>query len=236
MESYEQMSTWSSYPSQQLLQENWRGFLNEQTIIDHHVKILMEELDKSDKELEAGRDPEIEDIAILDSNEIKKHLESLKKEIGFGLELTGKFGGGITGLYGPLSSIIKNEGINVTEKDLVLVLLAAVTYGVTSKESKELIQALRDKDLLKPYEIGKKLISVFNKVVKSIVDVSISFADLVGYTFLFIPIINMITQIVTHNNITSANMQQLVTGVLASIASYGGKIFLQNVKDKLKDK
>ena len=60
------MSSWSSYPQQQLLQENWRGFLNEQVIIDRHVKILLESLQEVEDDLEQGRDPKIEDIDIVD--------------------------------------------------------------------------------------------------------------------------------------------------------------------------
>ena len=230
------MSNWSSYPQQQLLQENWRGFLNEQVIIDRHVKILIESLQEVEDDLEQGRDPKIEDIAIVDESEIQKYIKELQKEIGFGFELTGKFGAGITGLYGPLLSIIKNTGFTATEKDIVLILIAVMTYAATGKEAKELIQAIKEKDLSGPYKIAKALPDIFTKIVKNLVGTAYSFLDLVGYTFLFIPIINMVTQIITHNNITGSNLTQLMNGVLASVASYSGKIFLQRIKDKLKDK
>lgn len=230
------MSSWSSYPQQQLLQENWRGFLTEQVVIDRHVKILMESLQEVEDDLEQGRDPKIEDVAIIDESEIQKYIKDLQKELGFAFELTGKFGAGITGLYGPLLSIIKNTGFTATEKDIVLVLIAAMTYAATGKEAKELIQAIKEKDLSGPYKIAKALPDIFTKIVKSLVGTAYSFLDLVGYTFLFIPIINMVTQIITHNNITGSNLTQLMNGVLASVASYSGKIFLQRIKDKLKDK
>jgi len=230
------MSSWSSYPQQQLLQENWRGFLTEQVVIDRHVKILMESLQEVEDDLEQGRDPKIEDIAIVDESEIQKYVNQLQKELGFAFELTGKFGAGITGLYGPLLSIIKNTGFTATEKDIVLILIAVMTYAATGEEAKELIQAIKEKDLSGPYKIAKALPDIFTKIVKNLVGTAYSFLDLVGYTFLFIPIINMVTQIVTHNNITGSNLTQLMNGVLASVASYSGKIFLQRIKDKLKDK
>jgi hypothetical protein len=236
METNEQMSSWSSYPQQQLLQENWRGFLNEQVIIDRHVKILLESLQEVEDDLEQGRDPKIEDIAIVDESEIQKYVNQLQKEFGFAFELTGKFGAGITGLYGPLLSIIKNTGFTATEKDIVLILIAVMTYAATGEEAKELIQAIKEKDLSGPYKIAKALPEIFTKIVKNLVGTAYSFLDLVGYSFLFIPIINMVTQIVTHNNITGSNLTQLLNGVLASVASYSGKIFLQRIKDKLKDK
>ncbi len=230
------MSNWSSYPQQQLLQENWRGFLNEQVVIDRHVKNLMESLQEVEDDLEQGRDPKIEDVAIVDESEIQKYIKELQKELGFAFELTGKFGAGITGLYGPLLSIIKNTGFTATEKDIVLILIAVMTYAATGKEAKELIQAIKEKDLSGPYKIAKALPDIFTKIVKNLVGTAYSFLDLVGYSFLFIPIINMVTQIITHNNITGSNLTQLMNGVLASVASYSGKIFLQRIKDKLKDK
>jgi hypothetical protein len=236
MESNEQMSTWSSFPEQKLLQENWRGFLNEQVIYNRHVKILMESLQEVEDDLEKGRDPKIEDISIVDQSEIQKYINSLKKELGFAFELTGKFGAGITGLYGPLLAIIKNTGFTATEKDIVLILIAVMSYAATGSEMKELVDVIKEKDLTGPYKIAKALPDIFVKIVKNIVGTSYSFLDLIGYTFLFIPIINMVTQIITHNNITGSNLTQLVNGVLASIASYSGKIFLQRIKDKLKDK
>jgi hypothetical protein len=236
METNEQMSSWSSYPQQQLLQENWRGFLNEQVIIDRHVKILLESLQEVEDDLEQGRDPKIEDIDIVDESEIKKYVNELQKELGFAFELTGKFGAGITGLYGPLLSIINNTGFTATEKDIVLILIAVMTYAGTGKEAKELVQAIKEKDLSGPYKIAKALPDIFTKIVENLVGTAYSFLDLVGYTFLFIPIINMVTQIITHNNITGSNLTQLMNGVLASVASYSGKIFLQRIKDKLKDK
>ena len=232
------MSSWSSYPQQQLLQENWRGFLTEQAVIDRHVKILMESLQSVEDDLEQGRDPKIEDVAIVDESEIQKYFNELKKELGFALELTGKFGAGITGLYGPLFSIISNTGYtsNNLEKDIVLILIAVMTYAVTGEEVKELTQKIKEKDLSSFYKIGKALPDIFTKIVKNLVGTAYSFIDLVGYTFLFIPIINMVTQIITHNNITGSNLTQLLNGVLASVASYSGKILLQRIKDKLKDK
>ena len=68
------MSSWSSYPQQQLLQENWRGFLTEQVVIDRHVKILMESLQEVEDDLEQGRDPKIEDVSIIDEGEIQKYF------------------------------------------------------------------------------------------------------------------------------------------------------------------
>ncbi len=230
------MSTWSSFPEQKLLQENWRGFLNEQIIYNRHVKILMESLQEVEDDLEKGRDPQIEDISIVDQSEIQKYINSLKKELGFAFELTGKFGAGITGLYGPLLAIIKNTGFTATEKDIVLILIAVMSYAATGSEMKELVDVIKEKDLTGPYKIAKALPDIFVKIVKNIVGTSYSFLDLIGYTFLFIPIINMVTQIITHNNITGSNLTQLVNGVIASIASYSGKIFLQRIKDKLKDK
>jgi hypothetical protein len=194
METNEQMSSWSSYPQQQILQENWRGFLNEQVVIDRHVKILMESLQSVEDDLEQGRDPKIEDVAIVDESEIQKYINQLKKELGFAFELTGKFGAGITGLYGPLLSIIKNTGFTATEKDIVLILIAVVTYAATGDEAKELVQVIKEKDLSGPYKIAKALPDIFTKIVKSLVGTAYSFLDLVGYSFLFIPIINMVTQ------------------------------------------
>jgi len=230
------MSSWSSYPQQQLLQENWRGFLTEQLVIDRHVKMLMESLQEVEDDLEQGRDPKIEDVAIIDESEIQKYVNQLQKELGFAFELTGKFGAGITGLYGPLLSIIKNTGFTATEKDIVLILIAVMTYAATGEEAKELIQAIKEKDLSGPYKFAKALPDIFTKIVENLIGTAYSFLDLVGYTFLFIPIINMVTQIITHNNITGSNLTQLMNGVLASVASYSGKIFLQRIKDKLKDK
>ena len=109
-------------------------------------------------------------------------------------------------------------------------------YAATGKEAKELIQAIKEKDLSGPYKIAKAVPDIFTKIVKNLVGTAYSFLDLVGYSFLFIPIINMVTQIITHNNITGSNLIQLMNGVLASVASYSGKIFLKRIKDKLKDK
>ena len=173
------MSSWSSYPQQQLLQENWRGFLIEQVVIDRHVKILMESLQEVEDDLEQGRDPKIEDIAIVDESEIQKYVNQLQKEIGFAFELTGKFGAGITGLYGPLLSIIKNTGFTATEKDIVLILIAVMTYAATGEEAKELIQAIKEKDLSGPYKIAKALPDIFTKIVKNLVGTAYSFLDLV---------------------------------------------------------
>jgi len=230
------MSSWSSYPKQQLLQENWRGFLNEQAVIDRHVRILMESLEDAEKDLEQGREPKIEDIAIVEESEIEKVAKQLQKELGIGIKLTGQFGAGITGLYGPALSIIKNTGLQFSEQDIILVLIAAVTYTVTGQETKELIDYIRQKGLEEQYSIVKQLPTIFTKIVKSIVGTTYSFLDLAGYTFLFIPIINMVTQIITHNHITGSSLRELLNGVLASIASYGGKILVQRIKDKLKDK
>jgi hypothetical protein len=236
MESYEQMSNWSSYPQQQLLQENWRGYLNEQAEYDHYVRLVMEQFDTSDEELEKDRSPAISDKDYIDITEVQNFFDKLKEEFGFGLELTGKFGAGITGLARPLSALLKNEGLVLNEEDIILICTAAVTYAITSKEMKELVQMIKERNLTKHYSMARKALDTIRQVAKTVLGgMVIPMVDLAAYTILFMPIINSLTMVVTHKGITSSNLTEIIAGVASSIIAYGAKIGLQSIKDKLKE-
>ena len=230
------MSTWSSYPNQQLLQENWRGYLTEQAEYDHYVKLVMEQFDTSDEELQNDRDPTISDDDYIDPVEAQRFFDKLKNEFGFGLELTGKFGAGITGLAKPLSALLRNEGLTVEQDDVLLIATAALTYVATSQDVKELVKLIKEKKLARHFGIARKALETIKQISKAVLGgIVIPIVDLAAYTLLFMPIINSLTMIITHKGITSSNLSQIVAGVASSIIAYGAKIGLQSIKDKLKE-
>ena len=219
------MSNWSSYPKQQLLQESWRTFLTEQKVVDRAARLLLEELEKEAEKLEKEVDK------VLTPEEEVGFIRQIGKEVGIGIELTGKFGAGIGALYGPISSILENSGLIITEKDVVLLLISAMSYMTTSPEAKILYKKIKEEGLEKPFGVVKEALQnidvVINQFTKSILGTAMSLFDLFGYTSVFIPIINFITQIITHSDVNSSNLKQIFGGLALSTLGY-------SLKDKMK--
>jgi len=169
-------------------------------------------------------------------------INSILNELKLNMKMVFVFGGGIGSFIGPVTDLLNNEGFNMSKEEIGLLLIAS--FAILLKESPELIDkvkgVLKQKDLLKHLgkvsdfiDKSKKLVSVVAEKVGKVVH---GISDILGFTFLLVPTMKMVGEVINDNHITSGSLSEFITGLSIAVGVYGFKSVLGKVLDKKDDK
>tara|TARA_Y100000385_G_scaffold88991_1_gene91561 strand:+ start:1451 stop:2299 length:849 start_codon:yes stop_codon:yes gene_type:complete len=165
-------------------------------------------------------------------------INSILNELKLNMKMVFVFGGGIGSFIGPVTDLLNNEGFNISKEEIGLLLIAS--FAILLKESPELIGkvkgVLKQKDLLKHLgkvsdfiDKSKKLVSV---VAEKVGKVAHGISDILGFTFLLVPTMKMVGEVINDNHITSGSLSEFITGLSIAVGVYGFKSVLGKVLDK----
>ena len=133
---------------------------------------------------------------------------------------------GISGFIGPVKTLLENKGINITEYDVTL-LLVVVFYILLMKSDddiKKLMQGLKDKGLdseVKPVlRFVTKTISLFKIIGKKFGLVVQSLTDILAFTFLSLPVMNIIRDLADDKGFSIDRVDDLLLGLTLSAGAY----------------
>lgn len=168
-------------------------------------------------------------------NIIKKVLKDLDLSSSFIFV----FGTGIGTFMGPVTELLKNNSVTLSEYEIGLLLLTsfAVLIGHSMNEINILYEEVKRQGLFKYLKdvtnfvlnIKTLLITIGEKIGKTIH----TLADVLGFTFMLVPSMNVIKELIVTNDITSETLIQLLAGLGASAATYTVKSVVDAVVDKL---
>jgi hypothetical protein len=175
-------------------------------------------------------------------SEGKSIINSILNELKLGMKMVFIFGAGIGAFIGPVNDILNNEGISMSKEDVGLLLIAS--FAMLLRESPELIdkvkEKLKEKGLLKHLgkvtdfiNKSKKLVSV---VAEKVGKVAHGVSDILGFTFLLVPTMKMVGEVINDNHITSGSLSDFITGLSIAVGVYGFKSVLGKVLSKKDDK
>ena len=161
---------------------------------------------------------------------VKKVIEDLKLNADFMMT----FGVGISAFVGPVSELLQNKGIHVTQYDVTL--LVMVSFYILLTKSKEDIDILMAK--VKEHKVDgelKHVIKFINgtvglfKVIGKKVGITItSLVDVLAFTFMSVPVLNMLKSLASEKGFSIDNVEQLFVGLALSAGSY----LLKNILKK----
>jgi hypothetical protein len=133
---------------------------------------------------------------------------------------------GISGFIGPVKTLLENKGINVTEYDVTL-LLMVVFYVLLAKsddEIKKLMQGLKDKNLdseVKPVlRFVTKTVGLFKIIGKKFGLAIQSLTDILAFTFLSLPVMNIIRDLADDKGFSIDRVDDLLLGLTLSAGAY----------------
>jgi len=169
-------------------------------------------------------------------------INSILNELKLGMKMVFIFGGGIGSFIGPVTDLLNNDGFNMSKEEVGLLLIAS--FAILLKESPELIdkvkEKLKEKDLLKHLgkvsdfiNKSKKLVSVVAEKTGKVIH---SVTDILGFTFLLVPTMKMVGEVINDNHVTSASFGEFITGLSIAVGVYGFKSVLGKVLNKKDDK
>ena len=180
---------------------------------------------------------------ILKEEEVDSKSVSIIKKVLKDLDLSSSFifvfGTGIGAFMGPVTELLKNNGVTLSEYEIGLLLLTsfAVLIGHSMNEINILYEEVKRQGLFKYLKdvtnfvlnIKTLLITIGEKIGKTIH----TLADVLGFTFMLVPSMNVIKELIMTNDVTSETLIQLLAGLGASAATYTVKSVVDTVVDKL---
>ena len=157
----------------------------------------------------------------------EKHLvRKVADDFKLNTDLLFTYSTGISGFVGPVITLLENKSIKITEYDATLLLI--VVFYVLLKGSNEEINLLRDE--LKKKNLDKELKGVLNFVTKSLtlfkiigkkIGIAITtMADVLAFTFLSVPVMNMLKDFAADKGFNIDRVEELLYGVGLSATAY----------------
>jgi len=171
---------------------------------------------------------------ILIESTLKDTLNDLK--INSGILFT--FGTGIGAFIGPVERLLSGSGVSMNEKDIILLIITSFALIIKDSEGITLLEKVREKGLMPLLKSVINFVTnvkdVLNAVAKNLIGVTYSLLDILGFALLLNPTMKIIDDIIKNNNISSDNVEKLLSGAALSATVYSLKSVFGKLKGKFK--
>ena len=162
-------------------------------------------------------------------------LQKTLKDMGIQVQFVGTFGFGISGMFGMVKDVLEGRYPSLSEGEIILIFLSGISYlSITLvKDLKEVRQEI-DKRGLKEYvnkavELLKDFESISLKVVEKAGYTVSSLAELLGYTFLLVPILDVTNRLIEENGFDVVSLASYLKGAIISV----GIFYIRNLFNSL---
>lgn len=172
-----------------------------------------------------------------DSGIVKKVM----KEMGLASSFIFQFGTGIGAFVRPVTELLKNNGVSLTKEEVALLLITSFAVMVTHSkvEIGKLREAVRDKDLEQYLTDVTKFILNTKKILVAIGEkigrTVHTLADVLGFTFMLVPTMNVLKEVIIGKGVDSESVYQFLMGLTLAAGTYSIKVILEKILDKFKN-
>lgn len=186
--------------------------------------------------LEDGEEYDFNDIP--ESNIVKGILD----ELGFGLKLVFIFGTGIGAFINPVRELLENGGVSMSTEEVALLVITAfaVFLRESPKDISKLKNILTQKGLMGYLNTVTNFIKSSKKLISVVADrmgkVAHNLSDILGFTFLLVPTMDVVREVINTSHVTPENIGGVVAGLAGAISIYGIKGGIQRWLNKKNDK
>ena len=147
------------------------------------------------------------------------------------------FGSGIGAFHGPVTRLLEGSGFNLTEKEVVLLIITSIAILLSESDSKELVKHVKEKGLMDALNSVKEFISntkeLMNTILLKTSGTAYNLSDILGFTFLLVPTMRLIDNAIVENGINSGNLIYLFKGIILASLTYSIKSVLKKISKKL---
>lgn len=179
-----------------------------------------------------------EEILREDDNKVDEKSKSMINRVIDDLKLNADFmmtfGVGISAFINPVNELLINKGIHITHYDVTLLVITAFYILLTkSKEDIDiLMKAIKerkiDSNIKKVVKFINGTVSLFKVVGKKVGVVITTLADVLAFTFMSVPVLNLIRNLAAEKGFNIDNVEQLFVGLALSTGTY----ILKNILKK----
>ena len=144
---------------------------------------------------------------ILKEEKNKSIIEDIVDDFKLAPKFIFTFGTGIGAFYGPIQRLLEGSGVTMTEYEIYLLIVTAITTLMNESNSGVLVDRIKEKGLYSSLtdviEYIKNSKKVINSVTKNVLGTTYSLADILGFTSLLVPTMNLMSDIINDYGVTS---------------------------------
>ena len=175
--------------------------------------------------------------SILKEENNKSIIEDIVDDFKLAPKFIFTFGTGIAAFYGPIQKLLEGSGIVLSDYEIYLLIITAIATLINESNATSLIDEVKEKglyasmkDTIDYIKNGKKII---NSVTKNVLGTTYSLTDILGFTTLLVPTMNLLSDIINDYGITSKTLAAMLKGVVLSSSIYGVKSIVKKIKNKI---
>tara|TARA_B110000977_G_scaffold201184_1_gene294620 strand:- start:3487 stop:5745 length:2259 start_codon:yes stop_codon:yes gene_type:complete len=157
------------------------------------------------------------------------------KDMGVQLQFVGTFGFGISGMFGMVKDLLEGRYPSLSEGEIILIFLSALSYLSIDivKDISELKSELKKRGLgdylNKTVEVLKDFENISLKIVEKAGFTVSSLAELLGYTFLLVPILDITNKLIAESGFDIVSLSSYLKAAIVSV----GIFYVRNLFNSL---
>ena len=157
------------------------------------------------------------------------------KDMGVQLQFVGTFGFGISGMFGMVKDLLEGRYPSLSEGEIILIFLSALSYLSIDivKDITELKSELKKRGLgdylNKTVEVLKDFENISLKIVEKAGFTVSSLAELLGYTFLLVPILDITNKLIAESGFDIVSLSSYLKAAIVSV----GIFYVRNLFNSL---
>ena len=185
--------------------------------------------------IEPDRIEEQEEPTTPEEEPIQSIFQKTLKDMGVQFQFVGTFGFGISGMFGMVKDVLEGRYPSLSEGEIILIFLSGLSYLSINlvKDLKEVKQEIEKRGLKeyvnKAVELLKDFENISLKVVEKAGYTISSLAELLGYTFLLVPILDVTNRLIAENGFDVVSLASYLKGVIISV----GIFYIRNLFNSL---
>ena len=165
-------------------------------------------------------------------------VKNTMKEMGLASSFIFQFGTGIGAFMRPVTELLNNRGFSLNKEEIALILITSFAIMLTHSkvEIGRLREAVKDKDLDKYLSDVTKFILNTKKLMATIGEkigrVVHTLSDVLGFTFMLVPTMNVLRELINTYHVDMGSFSQLLGGLTVAAGSYGIKTIVDKIMKK----
>jgi hypothetical protein len=210
------------------------NILNEKLYITGMVNQLYEDIASYN---DGNADPKVLIESILTEDKKKSIIGDIVDEFKLAPKILFTFGTGIGAFVNPVTKLLEGSGLQVSEYEVYLLIITAITILLNESNVSGLVKKLKELDLDDILKDVKDYISntekLINTVTKKVLGVTYSLADILAFTSLLVPTMNLLSNIITEYGLTSKTVNVMLKGIILSTSVYAIKSVIKRIRGRI---
>jgi hypothetical protein len=176
--------------------------------------------------------------SIIREQKNKSIIEDIVEEFKLAPKFIFSFGTGIGAFYEPINKLLSGSGFQMTEYQIYLLIVTAIALSLNESGVDRLVNKLKEEGIYSTLgsvvEYIKNTEVLINSVTKNVLGTTHSLSDILGFTSLLVPTMNLMSRIIDDYGLDSSTLKMMLKGVVLSASVYGIKSIIRRIKNTLK--